>query len=101
MDWEGATLMGLAPTDLPAEGAPITASVRLEKLSFHPERPATGNALQGRVVGKTFLGSRMAMQISVGDKGNALLRAYVDSKTGQLVGATPVRHCRRPPTACR
>ncbi|GHF03755.1 polyamine-transporting ATPase [Aliiroseovarius zhejiangensis] len=90
MDWQGAILMGKAPDKLPGEGQPITASVRLEKLGFHAERPQTGNAVQGRVVGKTFLGSRMAMQIAVGDGGDALLRAYVDAETGQSVGNDPV-----------
>ncbi|MDE9451946.1 ABC transporter ATP-binding protein [Aliiroseovarius sp. Z3] len=90
MDWHGATLMGKAPDTLPGEGQPITASVRLEKLGFHAERPQTGNAVQGRVVGKTFLGSRMAMEIAVGDGGDALLKAYVDAETGQSVGNDPV-----------
>ncbi len=90
MDWQGAILMGKAPDKLPGEGQPITASVRLEKLGFHTERPPTGNAVQGRVVGKTFLGSRMAMQIAVGDGGDALLRAYVDAETGQSVGNDPI-----------
>ncbi len=90
MDWHGATLMGKAPDKLPGEGQQITASVRLEKLDFHAERPQTGNAVQGRVVGKTFLGSRMAMEIAVGDGGDALLKAYVDAETGQSVGNDPV-----------
>lgn len=89
MDWEGTTLVGKAPADLPEQGKPITASVRLEKLGFSTERPQTANAVQGRVVGKTFLGSRMTMQIVVGD-GDALLRAYVDPDVGQSVGNDPV-----------
>jgi len=90
MDWEGTTIKGKAPATLPDAGKPITASVRLEKLGFHDARPETGNAVQGRVVGKTFLGSRMAMQIAVGDKGDAMLKAYVDAETGQAVGSEPV-----------
>lgn len=38
---------------------------------------------------KTFLGSRMAMQIAVGENG-ALLKAYVDADTGQSLGSDPV-----------
>ncbi|WP_292292591.1 ABC transporter ATP-binding protein [Marivita sp.] len=87
MDWEGMTLFGKAPGGLPGKGQPITASVRLEKLGFHAERPQTANAVQGRVVGKTFLGSRMAMQIAVGERSNTLLKAYVDAETGQSVGS--------------
>lgn len=75
---------------MPAAGQPITASLRLEKLGFHAERPQTTNAVQGRVVGKTFLGSRMAMQVAVGDSGDAMLRAYVDAETGQALGSDPV-----------
>ncbi|GGF60454.1 MULTISPECIES: ABC transporter ATP-binding protein [Mameliella] len=90
MDWEGTALKGKAPAGIPAEGKPITASVRLEKLGFHADRPQTANAVQGRVVGKTFLGSRMAMQIAVGDKDEPILKAYVDAETGQSVGSDPI-----------
>ena len=86
MDWGGTTLQGRAPAGVPVEGQPINASVRLEKLGFHAQRPDCCNAVQGRVVGKTFLGSRMVMQIAVGDRGDALLRAYVDAETGHSVG---------------
>jgi spermidine/putrescine transport system ATP-binding protein len=89
MDWQGATLLGKAPAGLPAKGQPITASVRLEKLSVSAERPQTANAVQGHVVGKTFLGSRMAIQIAVGERG-VLLKAYVDAETGQSVGSDPI-----------
>jgi spermidine/putrescine transport system ATP-binding protein len=90
MDWEGTTLKGRAPGGVPAEGQPITASVRLEKLGFHAERPESCNAVQGRVVGKTFLGSRMMMQIAVGERDDAYLKAYVDAETGQAVGQDPI-----------
>ncbi len=90
MDWEGTTLKGRAPGGVPAEGQEITASVRLEKLGFHSERPDSCNAVQGRVVGKTFLGSRMVMQIAVGDREDACLKAYVDAETGHAVGQDPI-----------
>jgi spermidine/putrescine transport system ATP-binding protein len=64
--------------------------VRLEKIGFHADRPATGNAIQGRVVGKTFLGSRIALQIAVGDRSDAMLKAYVDVETSERVGSDPV-----------
>jgi spermidine/putrescine transport system ATP-binding protein len=75
---------------VPRAGAPITASVRLERLGFHAERPATANAVQGRVTGKTFLGSRMALDLTVEEAQGAKLRAYVDADTGQSVGDAPV-----------
>ncbi len=90
MDWQGETLHGLAPQAKPDRGQVITASVRLEKLGFHSDRPETANAVKGRVVGKTFLGSRMAMEIAVGDAGEAMLKAYVDAETGQSVGTEPI-----------
>ncbi|MGS4946052.1 ABC transporter ATP-binding protein [Meridianimarinicoccus sp. RP-17] len=90
MDWQGTTLRGKAPRSLPGEGQPVSASVRLEKLDFHAQRPETGNAVQGRVVAKTFLGSRMALQIAVGDQAEAMLKAYVDVDTSERVGSDPV-----------
>ena len=86
MDWQGTTLTGTAPASVPDAGQTVTASVRLEKLGFHNERPQTENAVQGRVVGRTFLGSRMAMQIAVGETEEAQLRAYVDADTGRALG---------------
>ncbi|MCA0960616.1 ABC transporter ATP-binding protein [Salipiger bermudensis] len=90
MDWFGNTLRGHAPGGVPEAGAPITASVRLERLGFHAERPSTANAVQGRVVGKTFLGSRMALDLRVEEANGATLKAYVDADTGQSVGEAPV-----------
>ncbi len=90
MDWFGHALRGHAPAGVPQAGAPITASVRLERLGFHAARPDSANAVQGRVVGKTFLGSRMALDLLVEDAQGARLRAYVDAATGQSVGEAPV-----------
>jgi spermidine/putrescine transport system ATP-binding protein len=87
MDWEGTKLHGKAPQNLPGEGQRITASVRLEKIGFHADRPETGNAIQGRVVGKTFLGSRTALQIAVGERSDSLLRAYADVETSDRIGS--------------
>ncbi|WP_417718862.1 ABC transporter ATP-binding protein [Salipiger sp.] len=90
MDWFGQTLKGHAPGGVPQAGTPITASVRLEKLGFHSARPETANAIRGRVTGKTFLGSRMALDLCLDEVPGATLKAYVDSATGQSVGAEPV-----------
>ncbi|MGR3378269.1 ABC transporter ATP-binding protein [Salipiger abyssi] len=90
MDWFGQTLRGHAPGGVPQAGTPITASVRLERLGFHAERPTTANAVQGRVVGKTFLGSRMALDLLVDEAQGATLKAYVDADTGQSVGEAAV-----------
>lgn len=90
MDWHGHSLRGHAPAGAPRAGNSITASVRLERLGFSTERPETANAVQGRVVNKTFLGSRMVVDVIVEEAKSARLRAYVDTATGQAVGEVPV-----------
>ncbi|MCA1299051.1 ABC transporter ATP-binding protein [Stappia indica] len=90
MDWFGQTLRGHAPAGAPRAGDAITASIRLERLGFHAQRPDTPNALQARVVGKTFLGSRMAVDLEVAEAEGARLKAYVDTDLGQSVGEAPV-----------
>lgn len=90
MDWFGQTLSGHAPGGAPQIGDAITASVRLEKLDFHTTRPDTINAVQGKVVGKTFLGSRMTVDLMIEEAQGATLRAFVDADTGRKVGADPV-----------
>lgn len=90
MDWFGQTLTGHAPGGAPQVGDLITASIRLEKLNFHTARPDATNAVQGKVVGKTFLGSRMAVDLMIEEAQGATLRAFVDADTGQSVGSDPV-----------
>ncbi|WP_226781219.1 ABC transporter ATP-binding protein [Oceaniglobus trochenteri] len=90
MDWHGQTLRGhVAPGRKVAQG-PVTASIRLERLGFGKERPATQNAVQGRVIGATFLGSRMALDLQVEGAADATLKAYVDTTTGTSLGDGPV-----------
>ena len=89
MDWFGQTLSGHAPGGVRKVGDTITASVRLEKLSFHSVRPDGANVVQGTVVGKTFLGSRMAVDVMVADAQGAKLRAFVDAETGLSIGSDP------------
>lgn len=90
MDWFGQTLSGHAPGGTPKVGDAITASVRLEKLGFYSTRPKSVNAVQGTVVAKTFLGSRMAVDLRIEAAQGAILRAFVDTETGQSVGSDPV-----------
>lgn len=90
MDWYGQTLTGHAPGGVPAAGEDITASLRLEKLEFHAARPDTANAVQATLIGKTFLGSRMTVDLSVADAKGATLRAFVDAETGQSIGEEPI-----------
>ncbi|WP_300010630.1 ABC transporter ATP-binding protein [uncultured Roseobacter sp.] len=90
MDWFGQNLTGLAPGFTSAVGGNITASVRLEKLGLSAERPSAENAVQGKVVAKTFLGSRMAVDLAVDQTEGAILRAFVDAETGGTFGADPI-----------
>lgn len=90
MDWFGQTLSGHAPSGAPQIGDAITASVRLEKLSFHSVRPDTANSVQVKVVGKTFLGSRMAVDLMVEEAQGSTLRAFVDTGTGLSIGTDPI-----------
>ncbi len=90
MDWFGQTLKGSSHGAVPQVGKTITASVRLEKLAFHTSRPAGVNAVKGSVVGKTFHGSRMSVDLMIEDTPGARLRAFVDTEIGQSVGSEPV-----------
>lgn len=90
IDWYGSTLRGhRRPEDSHPDG-PATSSVRLEKLALHRDKPESANAVQGRIVGKTFLGSRMMVDLLVEQAAGATLRAYVDTVTGNAVGDAPV-----------
>lgn len=86
IDWFGETLRGHTRADASQPTGEITASVRLERLGLHPQKPATANAVQGRVVGKTFLGSRMVVDLLIEQAHGTTLKAYVDIATGQAVG---------------
>lgn len=90
IDWHGATLQGHRRPEDPHPEGPATASVRLEKLELHLEKPDTVNAVQGRVIGKTFLGSRMMVDLIVEQAAGAPLKAYVDIATGHVLGDAPV-----------
>jgi len=90
LDWFGRTLRGRAGAAAPRPGETITASIRLERLSVQPARPQSGNALQGRVVGKTFLGSRTAVDLLVEEAQGAVLKAYVDAAAGDAIGSDSI-----------
>jgi spermidine/putrescine transport system ATP-binding protein len=79
LDWHGHRLRGQAPKGAPRAGEEVTASVRLERVQVSETPPETENVVQGQVVDRTFLGSRMMLSLRVGD---APLRAYVDTAAG-------------------
>lgn len=90
MDWFGQPLRGSNHGALPQVGEQVTASVRLETLGFHTSKPDGQNAVKGTVVGKTFHGSRMSVDLMIEDTPGARLRAFVDTEIGQTVGSEPV-----------
>ncbi|MCT8998830.1 ABC transporter ATP-binding protein [Chelativorans intermedius] len=78
IDWNGMELRGCATGHRPAPGEPVMASLRLESVQCHAERPAAANAIPGRIVSRLFKGSRTALDIRVGERDDALIKAYVD-----------------------
>jgi spermidine/putrescine ABC transporter ATP-binding subunit len=85
MDWFGHTFSGHAPRAVPEEGSLMTASVRLEKLEVHTDKPTTQNAVQGKIVSKTFHGSRISIDVLIDDAEGATLRAFVDASEGRAL----------------
>lgn len=86
VDWYGTTLYGRRRPEGPLQDGPATASVRLEKLQLRCEKPDTVNAVQARVVGKTFLGSRVMVDLLIEQAAGATMKAYVETATGHSVG---------------
>ena len=86
IDWFGHDLRGHASSGTPRSGDRITASLRLEKLGIHGKRPSTDNSVSGRIVERTFMGSRVTVDILVEGAQDATLRAYVDTATAERVG---------------
>jgi spermidine/putrescine transport system ATP-binding protein len=80
IDWNGLQVRGAAPSGAaPAAGSSVTAALRLESVLCHPQKPAGGNAIPGRVVQRIFKGSRMALDIRVGERQDRVLKAYMDA----------------------
>ncbi|AWI82903.1 spermidine/putrescine ABC transporter ATP-binding protein [Alloyangia pacifica] len=90
VDWRGIELRGRAPAEVPGTGQEVSASLRLEKIRLAAEKPLTGNAVMGRIVDRTFLGSRVAVDILVEEAGAARLRAYTDTDTTMKLGDSMV-----------
>ena len=86
IDWFGHDLRGHASSGTPRSGDRVTASLRLEKLRIHGKRPSTDNSVSGRIVERTFMGSRVTVDILVEGAQDATLRAYVDTATAERVG---------------
>lgn len=90
LDWFGHSVRGHTKSGNPRIGSRVSASVRLERLELSSDRPETANAVEARVVGKTFLGSRMVVDLRVENAGGQRLRAYADVAKGQSLGEAPI-----------
>ncbi|PZR90042.1 MAG: hypothetical protein DI537_19580 [Stutzerimonas stutzeri] len=88
-DWQGNRLRGTAAPGgvKAAAGAATTASLRPERVQVMRERPATENAVEGRVVNRLFKGHRMLLDVAVGD---AVIQAYTDTDRGRDLSEGPV-----------
>ncbi len=86
MDWFGHTLLGYSTGIMPINSSQITASVRLERLEFHQKCPDQVNQVKGKLVNRTFLGSRMLVDFHVEGTADKNLRAFVDPDLGKSIG---------------
>lgn len=85
LDWQGHRLRGSGPAG--AEGAARTASLRPERIRVSRERPSTDNVVEGRIANRLFKGSRILLDVAVGD---AVLQAYADTGPGSDLAEGPV-----------
>ncbi|MEM8956486.1 MAG: ABC transporter ATP-binding protein [Pseudomonadota bacterium] len=86
-DWNGISLRGQATDAAPRAGQAASASLRLENIAFHSDKPEAANAVKGRISDCTFQGSRTAVDLAIDDVPNLRLRAYTDAKTVQRMGS--------------
>jgi spermidine/putrescine transport system ATP-binding protein len=86
IDWNGLKVLGAAGEGgTPATGTHVTAALRLESVLCHPQKPSGANAIPGRVVHRLFKGSRTALDIRVGEREDAVLKAYMDATEAQRI----------------
>ena len=90
LDWHGLALLGEVGGARPEAGDRVGASLRLESVRVGAERPATANAVEGVVTGRTFRGSRVALDLVVPAARDAPLRAYLDTSAARGVPDGPV-----------
>ncbi len=78
IDWNGVRVRGAAHGFPPAEGSDVTASLRLENVLCHAEKPKGGDAIEGTIVSRLFKGSRTSVDIRLGAAEGPMLKAYLD-----------------------
>ena len=86
MEWFGRTLQGYSTGNRPTNDSQITASVRLERLEFHQRCPDRVNQVRGKLVNRTFLGSRLLVDFQVEGTPDEKLRAFLDPDLGKSIG---------------
>ena len=86
MEWFGHTFQGYSTGNRPTNDSQIIASVRLERLEFHQRCPDQVNQVKGKLVNRTFLGSRMLVDFHVEGTPDEKLRAFVDPDLGKSIG---------------
>jgi spermidine/putrescine transport system ATP-binding protein len=77
IDWNGIDVRGAAYGHRPADGSKITASLRLENVRCHTEKPQGEDAIEGTIVSRLFKGSRTSVDVRLGSGEGALLKAYL------------------------
>ncbi|HMB48013.1 MAG TPA: ABC transporter ATP-binding protein [Afifellaceae bacterium] len=86
IDWHGMEVRGVAPFGgKPAAGAAVTAALRPENIVCHPQKPAEGQAVPGRLLSRVFKGSRTSAEIGVDGHDDIVLRAYMDPKQAEAL----------------
>ena len=48
-------------------------------MKFSAERPAHGDAVEGRIVNRVFKGARTAVDVRIGGADASIIKAYVDA----------------------
>jgi spermidine/putrescine transport system ATP-binding protein len=85
IDWNGLRVRGAAHDHKPAEGSDVTASLRLENVLCHAEKPQGEEAIEGTIVSRLFKGSRTSVDIRLGGGAGLILKAYLDPHDAQQV----------------
>ena len=86
-EWYGYKIFGVSNWGIPKKGSNITAALRLENLILSKVSPKTTNKVQGRILNKTFQGSRLLIEVLIENTDEILLRVFVDNKTAQEIGS--------------
>jgi spermidine/putrescine transport system ATP-binding protein len=79
IDWNGLRIRGAAHDHRPVEGSDVTASLRLENVLCHTQKPQGEDAIEGTIVGRLFKGSRTSVDIRLGSGEGSILKAYLNS----------------------